>query len=124
MQEIDFFTEDVNKYIFTQPINFSLDGNLYECKTWVALIDEICYLLKLQDPTLMKSFLKDEQKRKQRIVYIADNAQAIHFFKHLEKSDLYLNQKIDAPRSVKLLRLLLKKYNIREEFSLNTIRAK
>ena len=95
------------------PALYEIDGKSYEISQWVDLIDEMCVRLKMKDPELFNSFLEDEKHRKNRITYLSDKQENIHFIKKLDKSNLYLNQKIDAPRSVKLLRKLLDKYKIK-----------
>lgn len=113
MYQFDFFVENEKSYIWTLPALYEIDGKSYEISQWVDLIDEMCVRLKMKDPELFNSFLEDEKHRKNRITYLSDKQENIHFIKKLDKSNLYLNQKIDAPRSVKLLRKLLDKYKIK-----------
>lgn len=113
MYQFDFFIENEKSYIWTLPALYEIDGKSYEISQWVDLIDEMCVRLKMKDPELFNSFLEDEKHRKNRITYLSDKQENIHFIKKLDKSNLYLNQKIDAPRSVKLLRKLLDKYKIK-----------
>ena len=113
MYQFNFFVENEKSYIWTLPALYEIDGKSYEISQWVDLIDEMCVRLKMKDPELFNSFLEDEKHRKNRITYLSDKQENIHFIKKLDKSNLYLNQKIDAPRSVKLLRKLLDKYKIK-----------
>lgn len=113
MYQFDFFIENEKSYIWTLPALYEIDGKSYEISQWIDLIDEMCVRLKMKDPELFNSFLEDEKHRKNRITYLSDKQENIHFIKKLDKSNLYLNQKIDAPRSVKLLRKLLDKYKIK-----------
>lgn len=114
MYQFDFFIENEKSYIWTLPALYEIGGKSYEISQWVDLIDEMCVRLKRKDPELFNSFLEDEKHRKNRIAYLSDKQENIHFIKKLDKSNLYLNQKIDAPRSVKLLRKLLDKYKMKD----------
>lgn len=110
-----FFNEELDKFVFNQPTKFVIDGEAKHVGTWVELIDELCDILARRDEGIMQEFLKDEKNRKNRIPYLSNTKQDIHFVKCLTKSGLYLNQKIDAPRSVKLIRKLLDKFSIKED---------
>lgn len=114
MRKCRFFDEELDKFVFNQPTKFVMDGKAVEVGTWVELIDELCAILLKKDKQVMQEFLRDEKKRKNRLPYLSNAEQDIHFVKRLEKSGLYLNQKIDAPRSVKLIRKLLDKFLIKE----------
>jgi len=94
-----------------QPAEFCVNNNKYEVSTWVELIDLLCKVLKKGNAEKFEEFLADEKKRRTRIPYLAKEEQSIHYIKYLQQSDLYLNQKIDAPRSVKLIAKLLSKFS-------------
>lgn len=117
--QCDFFDGNLNGFIYERPKAFILKSERCEVETWVEFLDKLCHLLMQRNEDTFKSFLEDEKHRRNRIPYLSKEQQDIHFIKHLEKSGLFLNQKIDAPRSVKLARKLLQKYKINEdEFSL------
>ena len=105
--------------VYLQPDDFIFNGENHSSKYWVDLIDSLCKILKEKDSQKMDEFLEDEKNRPRRIPYLAKEEKNIHFKKYLPKSDLWLNQKIDAPRSVKLIRKLLEKYDVQpDEFQL------
>lgn len=117
--QCNFYEDDLNEFIFTQPEIFVFRGREYEELTWVGLLDELCFLLEKENSQTFQSFLDDEKHRITRIPYLSREDQDIHFQKYMPKSGLCLNQKIDAPRSVKLARKLLDKFKIKEsEFNL------
>lgn len=112
----DFFRDKLGTFVYTKPKEFILDDNYFQnAETWVNLIDEVCVLLKKKNPELFEEFLINELDREKRIAYLSKDKQNIHFKKYLPKSKLWLNQKIDAPRSVKMLRLMFKKFQITED---------
>ena len=110
----EFFDWDLNDFTNEQPHHFVLKEKTYNATTWVELIDCLCEILEKEDQGLMNSFLEDEKTARTRIPYISDNPEDIHFKKLIKKSGLWLNYKIDAPRSAKLIRYLLDKYKIDE----------
>lgn len=113
--QCNFYEKPLNDFVFMQPRYFCMNGKQYQADTWVDLIDNLCAILRNKDANIFLSFLEDEKKRRTRIPYLSDTMQSIHYVKTLDKSRLYLNQKIDAPRSVKLVRKLLDKYGIMED---------
>lgn len=117
--QCNFYDDDLERFVFTKPNAFILTSAWYEVDTWVDFLDTLCFILMKKDNETFNHFLEDEKRRKNRIPYLSKEQQDIHFIKCLDKSGLFLNQKIDAPRSVKLARKLLQKYDIKEnEFSL------
>jgi hypothetical protein len=117
--QCDFFGDELERFVFTKPRAFTLKSKRYEAETWVDFLDTLCSVLMKKDNEMFKGFLEDEKHRRNRIPYLSKEQQDIHFLKYLEKSGLFLNQKIDAPRSVKLARKLLQKYKMNEnDFSL------
>jgi len=114
--------EDFNDFVFTQPSSFTVKNKTYEIETWVELIDTLCLVLKKKNRKTFEAFLVDEKQRRTRVAYLAKDVQDIHFSKYLQKSDLYLNKKIDAPRSIKLVRKLLEKFKIEDhQFYLSVV---
>lgn len=111
-KKCNVFDGKLDKFVFTQPTKLVLENKSVELETWVDLIDNLCALLSKRNNGTLQEFLEDEKKRKNRIAYLAAEEQTIHFVKYLPKSGLYLNQKIDAPRSVKLISKLLDKFKI------------
>ena len=111
----NFFNEELENFVFNQPTKFVMEGKTKSAETWVELIDKLCVMLIKKDAGKMQEFLKEEKKRKNRIPYLSNTEQSIHFVKYLTESGLYLNQKIDAPCSVKLIRKLLDKFAIQED---------
>ena len=81
MYQFDFFVENEKSYIWTLPALYEIDGKSYEISQWVDLIDEMCVRLKMKDPELFNSFLEDEKHRKNRITYLSDKQENIHFIK-------------------------------------------
>lgn len=113
-KECNFFDWQLNKFVYEQPNHFVLKGKKYSVDTWVDLIDTLCLILEEENQGLMERFLDDEKHARTRIPYISKSKDDIHFKKFLPKSCLWLNYKIDSPRSVKMLRWLLEKYKIDE----------
>lgn len=117
--QCNFFGNELDWFVFTKPKVFTLKSKRYETETWVDFLDTLCSVLMKKDNETFEGFLEDEKHRRNRIPYLSKEQQDIHFLKYLEKSGLFLNQKIDAPRSVKLARKLLQKYKMNEnDFSL------
>jgi len=117
--QCDFFCDELDRFVYTKPRAFTLKSKRYETETWVDFLDTLCSVLMKKDNETFKDFLEDEKHRRNRIPYLSKEQQDIHFLKYLEKSGLFLNQKIDAPRSVNLARKLLQKYKMNEnDFSL------
>jgi len=108
------FKDRLENFVFTRPTCFILNNKEHNIETWVDLLDKVCVELSKTDTETFKDFMKDEKKRETRIPYLSETKQDIHFIKFLPESKLYLNQKIDAPRSVKLLRKMFEKFSIKE----------
>lgn len=115
----DVFEEKANAFIFAQPKSFTLYGEHHEANYWIELIDKLCVALKRKNNQTLDAFLEDEKKRKNRLPYLAKEEASIHYTKVMEESKLIANQKIDAPRSVRLIRQLLDKFEVKcEDFCL------
>lgn len=97
-------------FVFKQPTEFSIENKNIETHSWVNLIDQLCGILMKQDKETFNDFLMDEKERRTRLAYLSKDEEDIHFSKYLEQSELYLNKKIDAPRSARLILKMLTKF--------------
>ncbi|WP_097006522.1 hypothetical protein [Lacrimispora amygdalina] len=110
--QCNIYEDSLDTFVFTQPAQFIMGNKEYEVSTWVELIDHLCVILMRRNSETFETFLNDEKRRRTRIAYMSRDEQQIHFVKQLERSGIYLNQKIDAPRCVKLICKLLDKFKI------------